>query len=136
MKAYGYEPTTKEAKELAIKKANEILKAQKQDREVAGHDEAEAIIIGTVAEYLRDIATQYTQKQDRAKNISRLRGQLPRVEGLVKKYQMIEKERAKVGKALTKADQKVLDTNLQKVSTIKAEIKTLTKGVHNGTKTK
>lgn len=132
--AYGYFPERKEAKELAIDKANKLLKEQGQNREVEGDDEAEAIVIALVADHLRDIATVYNQRQDRANNLKRLRGQLPRHEGLVKKYLMIQTQKLKTGKDLTKAERNVLETNLHKVQEIKDKISKLNGGVYGKTK--
>lgn len=125
IKSYGYEPERKEAKALAIEMANELLKDQGDTTGVSGHDEAEAIIIATVADSLRDIATVYTQKQHKAKRLQQLKNKLGTAERIVAKYEIIKHEKEKVGKKLQKSQQTVFDNNLIKVKEVKAEIKKL-----------
>lgn len=126
-KAYGYQPERKEAKELAIEMANELLKEQGDTNGVSGDDEAEAIIIATVADSLRDIATVYTQKQHKAKRLQQLKNKLGTAERIVAKYEVIQHEKNKVGKELQKSQLTVLTNNKLKVANTKLEISKLQK---------
>ncbi len=117
-------------KQHSVDFANHLLKETykiKNEMPISSDDEAEAIIMAHFGNKLRSKSEVREGIKNCARELKRIRKAKAKSNLMIKKYKAIQKEKAKAGKNLTKAEREMLDKHELNIISLNNEIKELQK---------
>ncbi len=117
-------------KQHSVDFANHLLKETykiKNEMPIGSDDEAEAIIMAHFGNKLRSKSEVREGIKNCARELKRIRKAKAKSNLMIKKYKAIQKEKAKAGKNLTKAEREMLDKHELNIISLNNEIKELQK---------